>query len=89
MTPDGDEVWATMLKDRAIHIFSTRNRTFQKRIPLEHVPLNLSFDPITQNAYVSLPSRNLVVEVDRFKHQVVNRFEVGSEPDDVMVRLID
>lgn len=89
MTPDGEEVWATMLKDRAVHIFSTHDRSFRQRIPLEHVPLNIGFDPVTQNAFISLPSRNKVVEIDRFKHTVIKHYEVGSEPDDVMVRIID
>ncbi len=52
-----------------------------RRIALAHRPLNLALHPDRPLAYVSLPRRNAVAEIDLVSGEELRRVRVGIEPD--------
>ncbi len=53
----------------------------QRRISLDDQPLNLLMHPTLNLAYISLPRKNAIAEIDLASAKELRRIDVGIEPD--------
>jgi DNA-binding beta-propeller fold protein YncE len=74
-------VWLACFGSAELVSFDTDTFTPVRRISLDDQPLNLLLHPDRDVAYISLPRKNAVAEIDLESGEELRRITVGIEPD--------
>lgn len=76
-----DKVWVACFASSELISIDRDRFAIERRIRLEDQPLNLLVHPTRQLAYISLPRKNAVAEIDLETGKELRRIRVGIEPD--------
>ena len=76
-----EHVWVACFGSAELVSINSDTHVVERRISLGDQPLNVLLHPGLELAYVSLPRRNAIAEVDLRSGRVVRRIGVGIEPD--------
>jgi DNA-binding beta-propeller fold protein YncE len=76
-----EQVWVACFASAELVAIDQDNFEIQRRIGLDDQPLNLLMHPTLNVAYVSLPRKNAVAEIDLASGKELRRINVGIEPD--------
>lgn len=74
-------VWIACFASSELVSIDPKNFQIQRRIDLDDQPLNLLAHPNRTLAYLSLPRRNAIAEIDLDSGKEIRRIDVGVEPD--------
>jgi len=77
----GQEVWVACFGSSELVAINTEIFMIKQRIPLEGQPLNLMLNPNRELAYVSIPRKNAIAEIDLQSGKELRLIRVGIEPD--------
>jgi DNA-binding beta-propeller fold protein YncE len=77
----GQQIWVACFGSAELVSIDADTYAVARRISLDEQPLNLLLHPIRAIAYVSLPRKNAVAEIDLVSGQELRRIRVGIEPD--------
>ena len=75
------QVWVACFASAELVAIGQDSHAIQRRISLDNQPLNLLIHPTRNLAYVSLPRRNAIAEIDLESGNELRRLDVGIEPD--------
>lgn len=76
-----NQVWVACFA--SVELVAINNDTFvvERRISLDDQPLNLILHPTRELAYIALPRKNAIAEIDLSSGKEIRRITVGIEPD--------
>ncbi len=75
------ELWLACLGSSELVAIDMAAMTINRRIPLNNQPLHVLLHPDRELAYISLPRKNAIAEIDIVTGREVRRIRVGIEPD--------
>ncbi len=75
------QVWLACFASAELVSINSDKYAVDRRIDLADQPLNLLLHPNRELAYVSLPRRNAIAEIDLNSGEELRRIKVGIEPD--------
>lgn len=75
------QVWIACFGSAELVSIDMETHAIKRRIELNDQPLNLILHPDRELAYVSLPRKNAVAEIDLRSGRELRRIRVGIEPD--------
>jgi DNA-binding beta-propeller fold protein YncE len=76
-----EQVWVACFGSAELVAIDSETHAIQRRIELDDQPLNMILHPDRELAYVSLPRKNVVAEIDLDSGKELRRIRVGIEPD--------
>ena len=76
-----EQVWVACFASAELVAIDQDSYSIQRRISLNNQPLNLLMHPTRNLAYVSLPRKNAIAEIDLESGNELRRLDVGIEPD--------
>lgn len=78
-------LWVACLFSQEIVALDWASGEISRRLKIPHSPINIVAHPSKAVIYASLPRRNQVVELDLSSGAVLRNFEVGIEPDGLLL----